>query len=149
MKAATVWKEKMKFVGQSGGHSVDLDTKTPVGNDSALTPKELVAIGLCGCTAMDVAALMKKHKQPLEALEVSVDAPVVEKGYPAVFTDMALRFDFKGALDKEKVIESVRLSQDKYCAVSAMLAKAVPIHYKIYLNGEEIGAGEAHSGDQH
>lgn len=143
MQAKTVWKEKMKFTGESGGHSINLDTKSPVGNDSALTPKELVAIGVAGCTAMDVVALMRKFKQPLEAFEVRADAPVVEKVHPPVFKEISLTFDLKGKLDKEKVIEAVRLSQTKYCAVSAMLADSLPIHYKIILNGEEIGTGEA------
>jgi len=143
MKAKTVWKEKMKFTGESGGHSIDLDTKSPLGDDSGLTPKELVAIGAAGCTAMDAVALMKKYKQPLEAFEVRVDAPVVEKSQPPVFKEIKMTFDFKGKLDKEKAIESVRLSQTKYCAVSAMLYKSVPIHYEILLNGEKIGAGES------
>ncbi len=143
MQTRTVWKEKMQFTGEIGDHSVDMDTKSPIGNDTGLSPKELVAIGLSGCTAMDVAALMKKYKQPLESLEVNADIAVVEKGYPAVFKDVALTFLFKGTLDKEKVIESVRLSQTKFCAVSAMLSKAVPIHYKILLNGEEINSGES------
>lgn len=143
MQARTVWKEKLKFVGECGGHSVELDTKPPLGNDSGLTPKELVAIGVAGCTGMDVVALMKKYKQPLESFEVKVDAPVVERVQPPVFKEIALTFIFKGKLDRDKVIESVHLSQTKFCAVSAMLVKAVPIHYKILLNGEEVGTGEA------
>lgn len=143
MQARTVWKEKMKFTGESGGHSIDLDAKSPLGSDSALTPKELVAIGVAGCTAMDVVALMKKYKQPLESLEVVTDAPVVEKTQPPIFKEIALTFEFKGQVDKERALESVRLSQTKYCAVSAMLYKTVPIHYKVILNGEQIGAGEA------
>lgn len=144
MKAKTVWNEKMIFTGESGGHSVELDTKRPIGTDTALTPKELVAIGLCGCTAMDVAALMKKHKQPVESFEVRVDAPVVEGAQAAVFKELALTFELKGNLDREKVLEAVRLSQTKYCAVSAMLVKSAPVHYQVILNGESIGSGEAH-----
>ncbi len=146
MEAKAVWKEKMLFVGESGGHQVPMDTRSPLGNDSALTPKELVAVGLCGCTAMDVVALMKKHKQPLEALEVLVDAPVVEKGRPPVFEVMNLSFKFKGQLDVVKVVESVKLSQTKYCAVSAMLVKAAPINYRIFLNDKEVGSGSADFG---
>lgn len=142
MQARTVWKEKMQFTGESGNHSINLDTKSPLGNDTGLTPKELVAIGVAGCTAMDVIALMKKYKQPVESFEVRVDAPVVEKVQPPIFKEMTLTFELKGQLEKEKVIESVRLSQTKYCAVSAMIYKTVPIRYSIILNGEQIGAGE-------
>jgi putative redox protein len=143
IQARIVWKEKLQFVSGSGVHSVQLDTKPPLGNDTGPSPKELVAIALCGCTGMDVASLMKKYKQPLEGLEVSAEITVVEKIYPAVFKEINLMFSFKGSLDKEKVIESVRLSQTKYCAVSAMLAKSVPICFTVLLNGTEIDRGEA------
>lgn len=143
MFARTVWKEKMLFNGECGGHSVPLDTKAPIGTDSALTPKELVAIGLCGCTAMDVVALLKKYREPLESFEVTVDAPVVEKEPLKVFRELNLTFLLKGNLTKEKVIEAVKLSQSKYCSVSAMLSKAAPISYKIILNGIEIGQGNS------
>src|SRR6185312_14772328 len=107
MQARTVWKEKLQFTGECAGHSINLDTKPPLGNDTGLSPKELVAIGVAGCTAMDVAALMKKYKQPLEGLEVSVDAPVVEKVQPPVFKSIDLTFALKGKLDEQKVIEAV------------------------------------------
>ncbi len=143
MKARTVWKEKMRFTGECEGHSVEMDAKPPFGNNLALTPKELLSIAVGGCTGMDVVALMKKYKQPLESFEVAVDAPVVEGVQPPVFKEISMTFIFKGQLDKERVVEAVRLSQTKFCAVSAMLAKSVPINYKILLNDEQIGTGEA------
>ena len=143
MQARTVWTEKMNFTGECEGHSVDLDAKPPFGSSLGFTPKELVAIAVAGCTAMDVVALMKKYKQPLESFEVKVEAPTLEKSKPPVFKELALIFVFVGQLDREKVIEAVHLSQTKFCAVSAMISKTVPIHYKILLNNEEIGIGQA------
>jgi uncharacterized OsmC-like protein len=46
-------------------------------------------------------------------------------------------------VDKDILLESVRLSQTKFCSISAMLSKAFPIKYKIQLNGEFIGEGMA------
>lgn len=143
MQARSVWTEKMNFSAECEGHSVALDAKPPFGSSSGFTPKELVAIAVTGCTGMDVIALMKKYKQPVESFEVSVDATSVEKIQPPIFKDLALTFTFKGQLDREKVIEAVHLSQTKYCSVSAMLVNTVPIHYKILLNGEIIGTGES------
>lgn len=147
MQARTVWKQKMKFSGECEGHSVELDANPPFGDSSGLTPKNLVAIAAAGCTGMDVIALMKKYKQPLEALEVKVDAPAVAV-QPPIFKEIALTFLFTGQLEKEKVIEAVHLSQTKFCAVSAMLSNTVPIHYKIFLNDVEIGNGEANFSKQ-
>jgi putative redox protein len=143
MQARTTWAKKMKFVGEAEGHAIVLDAKAPFGDNAALTPKALVAIAAAGCTGMDVVALMKKHKQPLEGLEIDVEAPTVEKTQPPVFKEITLTFNFSGQLEPDTVLESVRLSQTRFCAVSAMLSAAVPVRYKIMLNGEEIGSGEA------
>jgi putative redox protein len=143
MQTRTAWKEKMLFSGESEGNRVDLDAKTPIGSGGALTPKELVAIAISGCTAMDVVALLKKYKQPLESLDVIADVVMKENVHPIVFSDVSLTFTLAGNLDPAKVTEAIHLSQTKYCSVSAMLAKAVPIHYRVVLNGNEIGRGEA------
>lgn len=133
----------MKFTGESDGNTVKLDAKSPIGENQGLTPKELVAIGVAGCSAMDVVALMKKHKQPLESFEVVTDVTPAEGVQPAVFKNISLSFILKGNLDKERVKEAVQLSQSRYCGVSAMLFKSVPIQYRIVLNGEEIATGQA------
>lgn len=143
MKVLTKWVEKLKLVASADGHEVPMDTKAPIGTDTALTPKQLVVAGLAGCTAMDVIALMKKHKQPMESFEVETDIEKSSGGYPEVFNKAVLTFKFKGNLDNSKVIEAVTLSQTKYCGVSAMLSKSFPIHYVIEVNGEKIGEGNA------
>jgi len=140
MKLNTKWVEKMQFVTSADGHDVRMDTKAPIGTDTALSPKQLVVAGLAGCTAMDVAALMKKHKQPVESFEIEAEVEKSSGGYPEVFTGALLTFRLTGALDEAKVIEAVMLSQTKYCGVSAMLAKAFPIRYKIEINGRPVGS---------
>ena len=143
MKLHMQWKEKMLFTAETDGHTVNVDAKAPVGGGSAMTPKELMVAAVCGCTAMDVAALMRKFRQPLETLSIDADVIVKEGSKPQVFRQIALTFSLKGALDKDKVLEAVDLSQTQYCGVSAMVSKAVPITYKVILNGTEIGQGAA------
>lgn len=133
----------MRFSAEAGELSVTMDAKPPIGAGSALTPKELVVAGLCGCTGMDIVALLKKYKQPLESLEIEADSTPREGGHPAVFQEIRLVFNFRGALERDKVLEAVRLSQTKYCGVSAMLSKALPIQYAVRLNEELIGSGKA------
>ena len=144
MKVVTKWTEKMQFVASADGHDAKMDTKAPIGTDTALTPKQLVVAGLAGCTAMDVIALMKKHKQSVESFEIEADVEKSSGGYPEVFTGALLVFRLKGVLDEAKVIEAVTLSQTKYCGVSAMLAKAFPIRYRIEINGKTVGS-EGHA----
>ncbi len=139
MKIVTQWSEKMHFVASADGHEVGMDAKAPIGSDSALTPKQLVVAGLAGCTAMDVIALMKKYKQPVESFHVEAEVEKSTGVYPEVFTGAELVFRLTGVLDEAKVIEAVFLSQTKYCGVSAMLAKAFPIRYRIEINGKSVG----------
>lgn len=143
MKTRTVWKEKMLFTAESEGNKIDLDAKSPIGTGKALTPKELFAISVSGCTAMDVAALMRKYKQPVESFEVEADVSIKEGSHPQVFNEIAITFSLRGNLDKTKVIEAVHLSQTQYCSISAMVSKSVPINYRILLNDEEIATGKA------
>jgi putative redox protein len=143
MKLETRWKEKLKFTAVADGHEVPMDTRPPLGDDSALTPKHLLLAAICGCTAMDVVALLKKLRQPPESLSIEADAPMTEGSHPHVFSQVRLTFKLTGPLDASKAVEAVRLSQTKYCGVSAMVAKAVPILYTIELNGNVIGEGRA------
>ena len=143
MKLQCQWNEKMHFTAKSDQHKVEMDTKPPLGSDTAMTPKQLLLAGISGCTAMDVVALMKKYKQPLESFQVEADATLSEGKHPAIFKEVKLVFKLNGQLDAEKVLESVRLSQTQYCGVSAMVAKAVPISYTVELNGKNIGTGVA------
>lgn len=144
MNAKVAWTEGMQLKGSSGPHEVLLDSKAPLGKDSGMTPKELVAVGLCGCTAMDVVALMKKYKQPLEKFEVESDISSTEGGHPIKFKEVLMTFRATGAVDSAKLLEAVQLSQTKYCGVSAMISATVPLKYQIILNDQKIGEGQAH-----
>lgn len=143
MKANLKWTEGMKFEATADGNTVKMDAKAPIGTGTAMTPKELVAAGLAGCTAMDVIALLKKHKQNYKTFEIAVDITTSTSGQPVVFTGALLTFSATGEVDKTVLLEAVHLSQTKYCGVSEMLAKAFPINYVVKLNDIEIGSGKA------
>jgi putative redox protein len=143
MKVQSVWRGKMRFSAESGDHSVEMDAKSPIGSDSAMTPKELLLSAICGCTGMDVVALLKKYRQPFGSFRVTADAGTAAGRHPEIFTEVHLSFQITGEIDPVKAMEAVRLSQTKYCSVSAMVSKAVPITFTVALNGETIGTGKA------
>ncbi|MFZ3231497.1 MAG: OsmC family protein [Pseudobdellovibrio sp.] len=147
MKAKVKWTKGMLFEGLSDSNTVLMDARPPLGLNQGMTPKELVANGLGGCTAMDVIALLKKHKQVFDSFEVDVEITSTTAGHPIVFQNALLTFSATGNIDKTIYLDSVKLSQTKYCGVSAMLAKALPIKYNVVLNNEKIGEGEAHFED--
>lgn len=132
----------MKFAAKADEHVLEMDAKPPIGGGSAMNPKQLLLAGVCGCTGMDVAALLRKHKQPVESLSVDAEANLTSS-YPAIFEKISLSYRVTGSVDAAKLVEAVQLSQTKYCGVTAMVSKAVPVEYLIFLNGTEIGRGEA------
>jgi putative redox protein len=141
MKATVVWKDAMVFEGQADIHQVPMDAKPPFGKNGAPSPKQLLTMGLGGCTAMDVMGLLKKYKQIPQSFEIELDMTSIEGKQPVVFEKAVLSYVVTGEVAPEKLLEAVKLSQTKYCSVSAMLSKAFPISYRVVLNGAEIGTG--------
>lgn len=142
VKVKCNWINKLQLVATMDKHSIVMDAKEPLGENSAPTPKELLLAALCGCTAMDVAAMMGKYRQPLEQLTIEADA-AVHTATPAIFTAINLVYKFIGKIDQERAIEAVKLSESKYCSVSAMLFQSVPILYIVNINGEDVANGRA------
>jgi putative redox protein len=143
MHAKLIWKENLQFTAEADGHVVLMDAKPPVGQGKAQTPKQLLLAALCGCTAMDVASLMHKQRQDMKRFEVTAEAAVREGAHPAVFTAVELAFRIEGTVDPALAVEAARLSQSVYCSISAMLSRAVPIRYEVFVNGISAGRGEA------
>ena len=143
MKIELKWSDKMLFVAHAGQHQVPVDARSPIGSNQGMTPKELLLSALASCTAMDVAALLKKHRQPLDSFAVDIDAPLSEGGHPKTFLRADIVYRVEGSIDGNVLLEAVRASETKFCGVSAMLSRAFPIEYVVVLNGETIGDGKA------
>jgi putative redox protein len=143
MQAKLIWKENLQFAAEAGGHTVVMDAKPPVGQGKGQTPKQLLLAALCGCTAMDVASLLRKQRQDMKLFEVTAEAASREGTHPAVFTGVDIAFRIEGAVDPALALEAARLSQTRFCGISAMLSRSVPIRYEVFINGASVGRGEA------
>lgn len=88
----------------------------------------------------------QKNKQTVAEFEIIAVVTKAEKGHPIVFTGIELTFKLKGAIEPAILLASIHLFQSKFYGVSAMLSKAVPINYRVELNGDEIGTGKANFG---
>lgn len=133
MQATVKWSGQMQFAGTgNGGHSVVMDGDNKAGN----SPMELVLIALCGCTAFDVVSILQKKREPFTAVEVSAEAEKAPDP-PRVFTDIKLQYRVAGNAARKAVEDAVRLSEEKYCSVAAMLNKTARISYEIHLDKNE------------
>ncbi|MHB8215557.1 MAG: OsmC family protein [Candidatus Sulfotelmatobacter sp.] len=131
-EAKTTWKENQRFEGvASSGHSIVVDGDKAAGN----SPMELVLIGLCGCTSYDVVSILQKKREPFTSLEVRAKAERATEP-PTVYTEIKLTYRVGGKVSRKAVEDAVRLSKEKYCSVSAMLAKTAKITAEIeYVDG--------------
>jgi len=126
-EARATWKENVTFTGVAGsGHPIIVDGDRKAGN----SPTELVLIGLCGCTGYDVASILRKKREPFTSLEVRAQAERAPEP-PTVFTKIKLTYRVGGKVSAAAVEHAVKLSEEKYCSVSAMLQKTAKISYQI------------------
>ena len=128
VEARAIWTDKDRFLGDAtSGHALVIDAGEV---KTASTPVELVLIGLCGCTAADVVGILRKKREPLIGLEVVAHAERADE-HPKVYTHIKLVYRVRGPVTHKAMEDSVRLSKEKYCSVSAMLAKTAKIDFEI------------------
>ena len=119
----------MTFLAETGSNHVVAMDGAPEGGGRNLAPRpmEMVLLGTGGCTAYDVVVILKKSGQNVTGCEVSLSAERAETD-PKVFTKIHVHFVVRGRALKKNVVEhAVRLSHDKYCSATAMLAKTAEI----------------------
>lgn len=129
MKARIKLTEGMTFVGESGsGHAIVIDASPDVGGrDLGARPMELVLIGTGACSAIDVVLILRRSRQEVVDCVVELDADRATED-PKVFTRIHFHFLVTGkALSPSHVERAIRLSKEKYCSATAMLAKSAEI----------------------
>jgi putative redox protein len=131
MKARIKLAEGMTFVAESGsGHSVVVDAAPDVGGkDLGPRPMELVLMGTGACTAIDVMHILRKARQPVTDCVVELEAERAAED-PKVFTAIKLRYVVTGkGLASAQVERAIKLSKEKYCSATIMLAKTADITF--------------------
>jgi putative redox protein len=141
MKVSVNWQGNMTFNGTSpSGFPVQMDADSNLGgSDTGIRPMEMIALGLAGCTAMDVISILKKKRQDVKQFEVKMDAPRSHE-YPKVFTRAVITYIVTGKnIDEAAVLRSIELTATKYCPAQIMLEQAFPmdLHYEIYEDEED------------
>ncbi len=120
------WKhEGLHFEATTAHGTVDLASGLDEPGNG-VTPMELLATSLGACTAMDVASILVKMRQPLEAFSVEVSGERAED-HPKRFLSLEVAYHLKGDLDERKVERAISLSEERYCSVEATLRPALPI----------------------
>lgn len=135
--AVVTWKQGIQFIGK--GRS-DLDLPLG-GGPQDFSPLELLAMGLAGCTGMDVISILEKKRQVVSSFEIKVHADRSEEE-PKPFSRARLEYIVSGqSIQEAAVVRSIELSVGRYCPAYAMFARIIPIdlEYSIY---EDHGDGQ-------
>ena len=131
MKARVHLTEGVTFVAESGsGHAVVVDAAPDVGGrDLGPRPMELVLMGAGACTAIDVMHILRKSRQAVTDCVVELEAERAAEE-PKVFTRIRMRYVVTGkALAAAQVERAIKLSKEKYCSATIMLAKTAEIDF--------------------
>lgn len=130
--------EGLQFVGNSAtGHAIVMDGDAEVGGkNTGPRPMELLLLGIGGCSGMDIISILRKKKQQVTGLEISVKGRKADE-YPKKFTDISLEFIVRGRdISDNAVKRAVDLSMDKYCSVKATLEGTADIHFSYSIEQE-------------
>lgn len=135
----TQWMGKMQFNALVNGHTIVMDAPERVGGeDNGPIPKPFVLTALSGCTGMDVVSLLRKTGHQVDDFDMKVQGEISRQA-PIEYIAIHLVYNFKGAVSsKDAALQAVNDSQEKYCGVSSMLKKALPVTWEVNYNGSQI-----------
>lgn len=112
------------------GNTVNIDASPDIGGTGkGMRPMQLLLTALGACGTMDIINILKKQRQPLEDIKITVTGEREKGAEPAPFVAAHMHFRLFGKLDKDKVEKAVSLSVEKYCSVAETIKKTTKITY--------------------
>lgn len=133
ISARVRWLEGVAFAAESGsGHAIVIDgAPEGGGRNLGMRPMEMLLAGAAGCTAYDVVSILRKGRQPIADCVVEAVAERAPND-PKVFVKLHLVYRVAGrGLDPHQVERAVKLSKDKYCSATIMLARTAEVTWEI------------------
>lgn len=118
------------------GHTVRMDSSTESGGQNfGVRPMQMLLMGLGGCSAIDVIAILKKQRQNVTDYKMVIAGEREAGKEPSLWQNITLEFHIYGNVDEDKANKAVELSLNKYCSVAATLYKAAAdIQWKVIIH---------------
>ncbi|GAB3925481.1 OsmC family protein [Mucilaginibacter myungsuensis] len=118
------------------GHTVKMDTSPESGGKNfGVRPMQMLLMGLGGCSAIDVISILKKQRQDVKDYKMVINGDREAGVEPSLWKDVDIEFHLYGDIDEDKANRAVELSLNKYCSVSATLAKGgADIKWKVIIH---------------
>jgi len=120
-------------------HTVRMDSSPESGGQNfGVRPMQMLLMGIGGCSAIDVLAILKKQRQEVKVYKMVINGEREHGKEPSLWNKVDLEFHLYGDIDKDKAAKAVELSLTKYCSVSATLEKAgAKINWKVFVHPEQ------------
>jgi len=136
LRLTTIEGEGRQFVAESGsGHAIVLDDAN---GHTGAKPIELALLALGACTGFDVIGILRKKRQKVTAYQIELHAEQNPEP-PAYFTRVEIKHRLRGRVDPDAVEKAIQLSETKYCAVGAMIAKTAKIEATFEIAADSPG----------
>lgn len=114
------------------GNTLQMDGATEIGGSNlAFRPMQMLLAAMGGCSAIDVISILKKQRQDLKDIKVTITGEREKDVVPSLYTEVHAHFKLFGNLDPDKAQKAVDLSIEKYCSVSKTLEKSARITYSV------------------
>ena len=135
----TQWMGKMQFNALVNGHTIVMDAPERVGGeDHGPIPKPFILSALAGCTGMDIVAILRKADKEVKDFDLKVIGEISKKT-PIEYVAIHIVYSFTGPVEnQEATLSAVTDSQEKYCGVSHMLKKILPVTWEVNYSGLQI-----------
>lgn len=118
------------------GKSIIMDGSPAIGGkNNGVRPMETLLMSLAGCSGIDVVLILKKMKQNIENIEMSVTADKEKVDDYSRYKTINVHFDIWGDLKESKVQKAISMSIEKYCSVAKALEKSSVITTSFTING--------------
>jgi putative redox protein len=119
----------LEAVNESG-NTIHMDASPDIGGtNKGMRPMQLLLAAMGGCSSVDVISILRKQKQELKDLKITVTGEREKDTVPALYTEVHVHFKLYGDLDKDKVQKAVSLSVEKYCSVAKTLEATAKVTY--------------------
>ncbi len=96
------------------------------GSGKAMSPMKALLASLGGCTGIDVLMILQKMREDVKEVNVYMDYERA-RDYPKIYTKIHIKYVVIGNVRRESVEKAIKLSEEKYCSISAMLSKTTEI----------------------
>ncbi|MBN8588683.1 MAG: OsmC family protein [Rhodothermia bacterium] len=110
------------------GKTIRTDANPEIGGgDQAFRPMQLLLAAAGSCSAIDIILILRKQRQPLEDIKVTIEGEREPLGEANIFRRIHMHYRIFGSVDAQKAEKAINLSMEKYCSVVKTLEPTASI----------------------